>query len=253
MSKSLVIAKITLVEVFRDRVFISLFAISLGLMLMSLVLGQLSFAEQTRILAHFGMTSIHLLMLGLSLFLGCFVISREIEKQTYTTLLARPLTRTAFLFGKYLGLVFAVTCSVIALFIVLSLLLHNNSFLQGLAVACLGIIFESLILLSLALFGGSFVKPSSALFFSLGVFLFGYWLPDLAFFAAKSKSEVFLEFAKYVQYVVPNLYVFNWREIGMLETPRAFSSLIWPFFHSLIWSAIFFFATAAIVRRKDLV
>ncbi|MGE0632387.1 MAG: ABC transporter permease [Pseudobdellovibrionaceae bacterium] len=253
MKKIFVIATISVTEIFRDRIFISLIIVALALMFLSLLLGQLSFAEQTRILAHFGMTSIHLLMVGLSLFLGCYALSREIDKQTYTTLLARPLSRTAFLLGKYFGLVFTAATSVVLLFAVLSFLLPTEIYLRGLVTACVGVVLESFVLFAASLFASTFIRPSTALFFTLGLFLFGHWLPDLMFFAEKSKSEAFIFFAQNIQYVVPNLYSFNWREIGMLETPPPISGLLWPVLHSLIWSAIFFLAASFVIRRKDLV
>src|SRR4051812_6925954 len=100
-----VIAKNTFREIIRDRILYGLHIFAILLIGFSLVLGELSFAEQTRISINFGLAGIHLSAITLSIFIGSSLVAKEIEKQTILTLLARPVSRLQFLVGKYLGLI----------------------------------------------------------------------------------------------------------------------------------------------------
>src|SRR5436305_70886 len=99
-----VIAVNTFHEIIRDRILYGILVFALLLIGISLALGQLSFAEQSRISANFGFTGIHLAAAILAIFIGSSLVSREIEKRTIMTLLVRPLSRTQFIIGKFLGL-----------------------------------------------------------------------------------------------------------------------------------------------------
>lgn len=253
MKKVLYLARVSLLEIIRDRIFIALFIIGIGLMVLSIVLSKASIGEQDRILAHFGMTAMHLTMLGMCLLSGSYALARETDRQTYTTLLARPLSRTKFLLGKYLALAFAMVISVSVLCLVLKVLLYSNPFFKGLLIAATGVIFEGFVLLAVAFFASTFQRPSTALFLSFGVFLVGQWLPDLKFFATKSDSVAFANFADAAQIIFPHLYALNWRQVGLLESPLGLSDLLWPCAHSVIWASLLFIGASFIFGRKNLV
>ena len=96
-----IIANNTFREIIRDRILYGLVVFALLLIGVSLVLGQLSFAEQMRISIDFGFAAIHFSAVILSIFIGSTLVSKEIDKKTVMTLLARPITRFQFLFGKF--------------------------------------------------------------------------------------------------------------------------------------------------------
>ena len=98
-----VIAINTFREIIRDRILYGILVFALLLIGLSLALGQLSFAEQSRISANFGFTGIHLSAAILAIFIGSSLVAREIEKRTIMTLLVRPLTRTQFITASFLG------------------------------------------------------------------------------------------------------------------------------------------------------
>ena len=65
-----VLAKNTYKEVIRDRILYALLMFAVLLIGLSLALGQLSFAEQARISANFGLSAIHLAAVTLAIFVG---------------------------------------------------------------------------------------------------------------------------------------------------------------------------------------
>src|SRR3989344_2748310 len=96
-----IIARNTYREIIRDRILYVLILFALLIIGVSLALGQLSFAEQTRISINFGFSAISLSTVVLAVFAGSTLVFKEIEKRTVLTLLARPITRSQFLIGKF--------------------------------------------------------------------------------------------------------------------------------------------------------
>ena len=91
MYKVWTLARTTLREMLRERVFMVAVLVAIALLGLSFLLGALSFAEQRKILTDFGFLAIQISGLGISLFSGAYLLAKEIEKQTCLLILSRPL------------------------------------------------------------------------------------------------------------------------------------------------------------------
>ncbi|WP_413288695.1 ABC transporter permease [Bdellovibrio sp. HCB337] len=253
MKKVFVIAKTTLQEMIRERLFIVVIFMAAGLFAISILLGALSFSEQQRILANLGFTAIEVASVGIALFAGAFLISKEVEKQTLLLVLARPISRDQFIMGKVSGILTLNTLLVFVLGFVLYLLLGANPSILNMFTILLSIWFEALIALSLVIFFSVVVRPVLALLMSFGILMLGAWIPDLQFFAEKSKDMFFIQAVKVVTWITPNLFRFNWKSYYFLELGLDGQDVIWMVAHSLGWALIIFVFACLIFRRKDIV
>jgi len=253
MKKVFVIAKTTLQEMVRERLFIVVVFIAIGLLALSILLGALSFSEQQRILANLGFTAIEVASVGISLFSGAFLIAKEVEKQTLLLVLARPISRDQFLMGKVSGIIALNTMLIVVLGLILFALLGGAVSFLNLSVILFSIWFEAFITLSLVIFFSVVVRPILALLMSFGIIMLGEWIPDLQFFAEKSKDSFFIGAMKAVNWLTPNLYRFNWKSYYFLEQGFDGQDVIWMTSHSLGWSLIIFVFACIIFRRKDIV
>lgn len=251
----LIIAWNTFREIIRDRVLYGIVIFAFLLFGVSLALGQLSFAEQARISADFGFTGIQLSACILSVFVGGALVAREIEKQTVLTLLARPVSRTQFIIGKYLGLAWVVSVimtglALALLVLVISLELSVQiSFLY----AVIGIFLEACVLMALALFFGSFTRPVLTVAFSIAFFLIGHWAGSLSFFAEKSASPFFKTAAGIITRGVPDLERFNWRSAPVYGTDVLLEEVLKATGYASGWILVLLAATSLIFRRRDFV
>jgi ABC-type transport system involved in multi-copper enzyme maturation permease subunit len=254
MSAIFVIAQNTYREIFRDRILYGILVFAFLLILLSLALGELSFAEQSRITIDFGFTAIHLSSMVLSIFVGSTLVGREIEKKTILTLLVRPITRTQFVVGKSFGLMAVIAMSIVILAIVLAglLLKIDQSMNWMFIVGLYGVLLEAMLLLSLTLFFGSFASPMLSVSFSVGLFLIGHWLDSLKFFTEKSNSPAFKVFGQFISQVVPNLEYFNWRSLLVYNETLAGSKILLASAYSLGWSSLLIALAATILRKRDL-
>lgn len=253
MKKIFVIAITTLQEMIRERLFIVVIFMAAVLFAASILLGALSFSEQQRILANLGFTAIEVAAVGISLFSGAFLISKEIEKQTLLLVLVRPISRDQFLMGKISGILALNTLLILALGLVLYMLLDGTSDFGTFFIILSSLWFQSGIALSLVIFFSVLVRPVLALLMASGILTLGAWIPDLQFFAEKSKEVLFINAVKVVTWITPNLFRFNWKSYYFLERGVESQDVVWMVAHSLGWSLIVFVLSCLIFRRKDIV
>ncbi|MDX9731800.1 MAG: ABC transporter permease [Bdellovibrionales bacterium] len=255
MRSVLIIAGNTFREVIRDRILYGLIVFALMLLFLSLALGQLTFDENIRLSANFGFTGIHIAIVVLAVFVGSTLVSKEIDKQTILTLLARPISRAQFILGKALGLMGVLLVVATGLSVILSTLLFflNFEFSIAYPIAVAGIILEAAVLLAVALFFGSFSRPMMTVIFTVSVFLLGHWIDSLHFFVSRSESAVFKFVGTAVGYAIPNLEKFNWRAAPVYGLVVPGTEVLSAFGAMAGWGCILIAATVLIFRRRDFV
>src|SRR5216110_1353532 len=91
-------------EAVRDRVLYNLVIFVLLLIGGAIFLGELSDAQETKIIIDMGLSAMLLFGAFISIFVGVGLVYKEIERRTIYTIFAKPVGRGEFLVGKYLGL-----------------------------------------------------------------------------------------------------------------------------------------------------
>lgn len=254
MSPVWIIAKNTFREIVRDRILYGILVFAVLLILLSLALGQLSFSEQTRIAANFGFTAIHLGAVIVSIFVGSTLVAREIEKKTILTLFVRPISRQQFLIGKCLGLMGVNFVCVVALSLVLMLILFGLNLPVTMAfwVGVFGILLEACVLLSVAIFFGSFASPMFSVSFTVALFLIGHWVESLKFFTFKSQEESFRMLGRSLTLVLPNFEFFNWRSLFIYSDPIPWKDMGSGMVYMGAYFIIFIVSASLILGKRDL-
>ncbi|KHD89944.1 MAG: ABC transporter [Bdellovibrio sp. ArHS] len=256
MAKLWALARTTLREMLRERVFLVVVLIAVALLALSFLLGALSFAEQQKILTDFGFLAIQVAALGVALFSGSYLLAKEIEKQTCLLILSRPVTRDQFILGKLFGVLALNTLLIGALAVLLWGLLglwKTPNLWGNYFFICLSLWFESAVVLCLVICFSLLVRPVLALGAGVMVFLLGHWLGDLAFFAEKSKEQAFIYAVEVFHWITPNLYRMNWKSFYFLEQGIPASHVGWMVAHMTGWALILILVTNFFFRRKDIV
>jgi Cu-processing system permease protein len=99
-------------EAVRARILHGLFALALATTGYSLVVGQYTARNALRVVSDLGAAAISLYAIVVAVVLGATSLYRELELKTLFPILARPISRTEYLIGKYLG-----TLLVLAVFV----------------------------------------------------------------------------------------------------------------------------------------
>jgi ABC-type transport system involved in multi-copper enzyme maturation permease subunit len=248
-----VLAKNTYKEVIRDRILYALVLFAFLLIGLSLALGQLTFAEQARISANFGLSAIHLCAVVLAIFVGSNLVYKEIEKKTILTILTRPISRLQFILGKSLGLTLLIVTMVAGLALILSLVF---AFLQvpidaRFVIVLFGLLAESLVLLGFTLLFSMITKPLLVVCFSIGVFLIGHWQGSLEFFANKAEGGPLRPVAWFVRYFLPDLERVNWKDMILYNQPLELDAKMLSLGYAGAWFVLCICLSALLFKRKD--
>ncbi len=248
-----VIGKNTFREIIRDRILYGLLVFAIILIGLSLAMGQLSFTEQARISVDFGFAAMNLSAIVIAIFIGSSLVSKEIDQRTVYTILVRPLSRAQFLMGKVVGLALVniVVLSGLSLVLASILFFIGQPWDWDCTFVVIGMLCESLVVLSVTLLFGSYSKPMLAVTFSIGLFLIGRSLDSLDFFAQKSESAFFRGFNFVLQRALPNLAKFNWTSYPLIDEQVPVKPFLVSLAYGMGWIGICITLTALILRRRD--
>src|SRR6187402_3925922 len=109
-----VVALNTYREAVRARVLHGLFALALATAGYCLVVGAFALDSSLRVVSDLGAASISIYGIVVAIVLGATSLYRELELKTIFPILARPIRRSEYLVGKYLGTVLTLAVFIAA-------------------------------------------------------------------------------------------------------------------------------------------
>ena len=111
-------------ESVRDKVLYNLVFFAVLLIGASYLLGQLTAGQDVKIIKDLGLSAMAVFGLFMAVFIGIGLVSKEVERRSVYSLMAKPIRRYEIVVGKYAGLVLTLTVNVaimtIALYAVLA-------------------------------------------------------------------------------------------------------------------------------------
>ncbi len=252
------IASATFREAVRDKLLLLVVLFAIGLVLFSRVLGWLSVEDELKMVQDFSLTGISLLGLFLAMLVGAGSLAREVERRTVYTVLTRTATRTEFILGKYVGLVLVFWLCIVGSWLALVawvLTWGGGAFvgatLPALVAAVVGLLFESVVLTSVALFLGSLSAPAIA---SVGTFVFymvGHSTEALRELTDQGKNPDFAAAFALLYRVVPNLENVNFINATTSGRPVDWVSLGLGGVSAAVWAAVFLAGAVALFRKRQ--
>jgi len=247
------IAVNTLRDAIRNRVLYILVFFALLMIGTSSLLATLSYVERDRILQDVGFAAIRFVGAAIAIFMGVGLIHREVERRTIYTILSKPVTRTQFLVGKYLGMLATLWLQLavmVAAFVLVSLL-SSAELGAGHAVAFALIALELAVMVACATLFSSFTTPFLAACYSMGVYLVGHLTRDLRALGATSDSPAVAQVTTWIHRLLPDLSALNRtiEAVHGLAIPPAEAA--WAVAMGAGWCLAFLLLAVVIFERRD--
>lgn len=205
------IAVNTFKEAIRDKIFYSLVFFAGLIIGTSILLSMLTLGEGSKIVADISLAGINFFGVIISIFVGIGLVYKELEKKTIYTIISKPIRRSDFLLGKYLGLALTllVYLSVMSAIFLAVLYIYTGSLAYRLLLSVVLIYFELLIVTAAAILFSTFSTPSLSATYTLAIYVIGHLTGDLKALAGKTdaaSAKIVLDAA---YYILPNLENFN--------------------------------------------
>jgi ABC-2 type transport system permease protein len=128
-----IVAKNTFIELYKSKILLNVLFLGAALLLVTFVAYQFTYGEPERIALDFGLSTLSLSSVGIALFLGVSLISKELESRTVYMVISRPVKRTEFILGKIIGFLSILVLNIMILaLLTLSVFLFSGGSYDGL-------------------------------------------------------------------------------------------------------------------------
>ena len=253
-------------ESVRDKVLYNLVLFAVLLIGSSYFIGQLTAGQDVKIIKDLGLAATSIFGLFIAVFIGIGLVSKEVEKRSVYSLLAKPIERYQLLLGKYLGLVLtlAVNLSVMAgaLYAVLAAMIWvggseiaralERPAVDPFLLEALALTFVELaVVTALALFFSTFSTPILAAAFTFGLFIAGRFSADLRDFKQVVDAPLAGFLAQALYWVLPNLAPYDIRAQVVHGQPVTAGYLALVTGYGVLYVAALLLAAVFIFSRRD--
>ena len=224
MSAVLIVARGVFTDSIRDRVPYNLLFFAVLLMAASLLLAQLTAGQDVKIIKDLGLAAASLMGVLIAIFIGIGLVAKEVERRSIYSLLSKPISRSQFILGKYIGLVFTLIANLavmaIAYYAVLAYLdwqTPANVKLGWEAAAVDPMLLKAFVLIgvelmlvtALALFFSTFSSTFLSAALTIAVYVIGHFSDDLRSLESFGASPALAMLGRGLYYAFPNLSPLN--------------------------------------------
>jgi ABC-2 type transport system permease protein len=218
--KANTVAKYTFEELYKSKILLNSFFIGLALLLLTFTAYQFTYGEPERIALDFGLSCLSISSVGISLFLGVTLISKEIENRTVYMIISRPVKRMEFIFGKLIGFNFIVFLNVLILsLLTLSVYFISGGTFQSLILwSIFFILVESLVVLLLVVLFSLLTTNILAVFLTISLYLIGQVISETQNISFVQNSDFLSMFIKSYHFALPGFYKFNVKKLCFIRS-----------------------------------
>jgi Cu-processing system permease protein len=213
-------------ESVRDKVLYNLVFFALLLIGASYLIGQLTAGQDIKIIKDLGLAATSIFGLFMAIFIGIGLVSKEVERRSIYSLLAKPIRRYQLVLGKYAGLMLTLAVNLSIMALALYAVLAYMAWTLGpeaskgwetpavdpmLFRAVVLTFFELGIVTAIAIFFSTFSTPLLSAALTFGLFVAGRFSGDLRQFNQVVESRAAARAAEALYWVLPNLAPFDVR------------------------------------------
>ena len=253
-------------ESVRDKVLYSIVLFAMLVIAASLLLGQLTAGQEVKIIKDLGLAAISLFGHFIAIFIGIGLVSKEVERRSIYALLAKPMSRTELLVGKFFGLLSTLTVNVSVMTVALVVVLGVYAALTPpemqkaweapatdpmIAVAALLILAELAVVTAIAIFFSTFTSPVLAAAFTVGLVIAGQFGADLKNFEQVVESAPVAWAARALYYALPNLAPFDVKSQFVHAQPIAPSYVALTVGYGVFYVSALLTMAALLFSRRD--
>ena len=253
MRRVYAIAVNTFRETIRDRVLGVIVLFALGMIIASLWLASISLNQQARMMKDFGLVAVTFFGLVVAVFVAASLVHKEVEKRTVFVLFSKPVGRTEFIWGKFLGLAatMLVVLAGMGLFLFLLTLVVAKQASGWLLVATALIYLQLLVVIAVTVFFSTVSSAILASVLGISVFVAGQ-LSHNVLSLSRLGNGVVLKAASWIVYVlIPNLSAVDIKPTVVGEASASWASIAAWAGYLVAYIVVVVLAASWVFRRKE--
>jgi ABC-type transport system involved in multi-copper enzyme maturation permease subunit len=253
LSRLVAVASNTFRETVRERVLYNLVFFAILMTVSGLLMGELSIRQDQKIIKDLGLASMDVFGLLIAIYMGVGLVNKEIERRSLYPLLAKPLTRTELLLGKFAGLSFTLLVNVGAMTVglYLTLLGIRASADPHLLEAIYAIFLGLLLIVAVALLFSTVTSSALATVLTVCVVVAGRFsdlIRDMRDMAPLTPAWL----VKVLYYAVPNLREFDLKNHVVYGDPITLPDLAQITAYAAVYATLVLGVACLALRSRDL-
>jgi ABC-type transport system involved in multi-copper enzyme maturation permease subunit len=262
------IAAITFKEGIRNRAIYGITIVALMMVAVNFIISEMIMREVGKVAMDIALSTVSFSGLLLVFFVGINLMAKDLDKKTIYMVLARPISRTHYICGKFLGIIGLIFTSTVvqSVFAAASLFMLQRIYpayflrfswpmfaLALLFIVMMLILLSALSFLFAALTSTSFV----ALVLTIISYLIGISLTDVKALvespggAGIDPSPLTVKVVQISYYVFPNLSFFDIKTRAAHALVIPFSHICWIMLYGLSYTAIVMTVTCIIFSKRE--
>ena len=241
-------------EAIRDRILYNLVIFALLVIASAVLLKDLTDGQEGRTIVNIGLTAMLFFGVFIAIFVGVGLVSKEIEKRTVYSIFSKPVRRSEFIIGKYLGLCLTLAMNVAVMGIGLTLALvfvGSNILAANIWPAILLIFLELMVITGVAMVFSTFSSPALSALLSFLVFVIGHLSSSLRDLGATLGSPVSKAVFDAIYFVLPNLSLFTFRTEAAAGLIPSTNMLAYSAFYSLLYIIVLLGIAVMVFQKRN--
>jgi len=239
-------------ETIRDRILGVIILFALAMIVASLWLASISLGQEDRMIKDFGLAAISVFGLIVAAFVAASLVRKEVEKRTVFIIFSKPVSRSEFIWGKFLGLaatmLTVLTGMTVFLFALAWVVAGSPS--GSLLLAGLLVFLQLLVVMAMTMLFSTMTSAILASVWGICVYAAGQLSHNVLSLSRLGHSEVTHVLSTAVFFVVPNLSAVDLRAAVVGEAGHGTTLLAWCAY-LVAYLVIALFAATWIFARKE--
>ena len=253
-SQIYVIGKNVVIENLRNRTFLFLNAFGAALLLFSVFIANWAVGDSRKVIQDYSFWVMGIWGLVVSLFFGINIIRQELQQKTIYLLMCRPVSRAAFVLGKFTGIltlnimIFLLLSSLFGILITQAGIPFSPQHLK--ALICIFIEWD--VLAAFSLLFAALTSPVLHVFFLFSLFVMGHWSKYLYMYSHNLDPSILKNVLAILYRILPNLEVLNFRDAAVFNEPIGSIVLLNSILVGLLWATAGIGLTMIVFKGKRL-
>ncbi len=248
------VAHNTFRESVRERVLYNLVIFAVLMTAAGFLLGELSIRQDEKIIKDVGLAAVDIFGTLIALFVGVALVNKEIERRSLMPIMAKPVSRTEFLLGKFLGLslTLLLNVSLMTLGVYLTLLATGRRLDPQLLKAVVAIYLGLLLVVVIALFFSTLTSSTVASICTVSAVVAGRF-SDVVRDIPTIAPGVPRWLARTLYLALPNFRSFDIKNHVVYGDPVSIVDLGSIALYALVYGTIVFGLALTAFRQRDFV
>jgi len=248
------IAYYTAKEIIKSKILLNVLLLGVALSVITYVAFSFTYGEASRVALDFGLGILSLSSVGIAIFIGVGLLSKEIENRTVYMIVSRPVPRFSFILGKLLGLIFVLIVNILLLSILTMLcyFLAGGEYSSLISWSILFTMIEAIIVLLVVSVLSLVTSPTMSVLFSLMIYVSGHAISEAKLTSFAENAPGFMEALNFYHFVLPGFYKFNIKDFIIYKQSIEWNYILSTFSYGIVYGLFLTVLAIIIFEKKNL-